>query len=257
MQPGRRRRINRCTTDERHGTGLLLPGGRRLPVHCNRVLAQVLHEHAEHPVDMVLVETCAGGGGSGTCPVRRTVDCERGGFRGQLRVDDLGEDLADVEQEIEVLGLLPARRSRGHQLSECLHLADEGRDVRQLRESPKGAPPVREADARQPARRPLCEQEGVVGGVEPHRYGRVLHALSGPCRSEGRQELQHQREIDVDRPLQFRQRADVACRLLEVRILLESFRCDHFPEQIDHPFTLAGDLHLGDRVVEQEAAVVG
>jgi len=32
---------------------------------------------------------------------------ERGGFRGQLRVDDLGEDLPDVEQEIEVLGLLP------------------------------------------------------------------------------------------------------------------------------------------------------
>ena len=174
-----------------------------------------------------------------------------------MRVDDLGEDLPDVEQEIEVLGLLPARCSRGHQLSESLHLADEGRDVRQVRESRKGTAPVREADARQAARRPLCEQEGVVGGVEPHRHRCVLHALSGPCRGKGRQELEHQREIDVDGPLQFRQRADVAGRLLEVRVLLESFRRDHFPEEIDHPLTLAGDLHLRDGVVEQEAAVFG
>jgi hypothetical protein len=105
--------------------------------------------------------------------------------------------------------------------------------------------------------RPLREQERVVGGIETHRHWRVLDALSGPCRGKGGQELEHEREIDVDGPLQFRQRADVARRLLEVRVFFETFRRDHFPQQVDHALALAGDFHLRNGVVQQKAAVLG
>ncbi len=132
MQAGRGGRIGRCTTDEAQGTCLLLREGGRLRVHRERVLAQVPDENPEHPVDVVLVETRTGSRGPGACSVRRAVDRQGGRFDDEPRVDDLGEELPDVEQEIEVLRLLPAWRCRGHQVPERLHLIHEGGDVRQV-----------------------------------------------------------------------------------------------------------------------------
>ena len=79
--------------------------------------------------------------------------------------------------------------------------------------------------------RGLGEQVFVVGCIPTHGYVRVLTGRHEVLR----QELQHEREVDVDRALELGQGADVAGRLFEVGVLLEAAGCDHFPQQVDDP----------------------
>ncbi len=70
-------------------------------------------------------------------------------------------------------------------------------------------------------------------------------------------ELDDQRHVDMRRPLELGQRADVPGRHLEVGVLLESLGGDDVPEQVDHLLALHGDLHLHHGIVEQVAPVFG
>ena len=98
----------------------------------------------------------------------------------------------------------------------------------------------------------MFPQEHVVGRVVPPRDVRT-----GRRREEVvLHELDDEGDVDVDRALELRERADVARGHLEVRVLLEAFRGNDVPEEVDHLLALGRDLHLHDRVEEEVPPVL-
>ncbi len=110
-----------------------------------------------------------------------------------------------------------------------------------------------EADRAEAPGRALPEQELVVGGVPAGRHRGVL----GRGEQVVGHELEDQRQVDVDGALQLRQAPDVLGGLVEVGVRLEALGRDDVPHQVDDLLALGGDLHLGHRVEEQVAAVLG
>ncbi len=163
------------------------------------------------------------------------------------------EQLAERQQEVEVLLLGRVRGVRSEQRAEPVGLLAEPGHVRHVRVRVVGRPPVVEADRPEAARRALPEQERVVGPVQAGRHRRVL----GRVEQVVAHELEDQGQVDVDRALQLRQAADVLRGLVEVGVRLEALGRDDVPHQVDDLLALGGDLHLGHRVEQQVAAVLG
>ena len=160
--------------------------------------------------------------------------------------------MPEGEQEVEVLLLLLARRGGHDQACEGVHLLEEQGHVGQVLVLLQRGAPRGERDAAQTRRAALTEQVLVIAGILAHGDLGILTGRHQVLR----QELEHQREVHVHCPLELRQGPDVPGGLLEVGVLLEPARGDDLPQQVDDPLALAGDLHLGDRVEQQEAAVV-
>lgn len=132
---------------------------RGLAVDVERVAGEVAHEDVEDLVDGVGVD-CLGA-------VEGCI------LEDQLGVDDEGEELADGEQEIDILGLLIARRGAREEGAEGVDLLTEEVDVRQV-PGGKGGGEVVEANLAEATRRPLVPEEGVVGRVVAPRNRRQV-----------------------------------------------------------------------------------
>ena len=119
-------------------------------------------------------------------------------FENQLAVDDQREQMADVEQEVEILLLVGVGGGGDEQLPEGLRLLVEPGDVGDLAVLFVGRRPVGELDFARTARRPLLPEEDVVGGVVAGRNLRVFPRIEHVVRHE----LQHQADVDVHGALQ-------------------------------------------------------
>ena len=95
--------------------------------------------------------------GDRTFPGVTVVDGQRRRLKNQLGIHDLGEQLAQHLEIIEILLLSVRRRCRQDQLCERVDLLAEDRHVRQVREPIEGGAPVSEPDRTQALRGTLVE----------------------------------------------------------------------------------------------------
>ena len=221
--------------DHPQAVGHLGGGAARLAVELEGEPGTVSDQHVENLVDEGVVE-CV----------------DPGVFEQQLGVDHQGEDFTDRHQEVDVVGLAVSGCRFLEHLLEHRGLCLEALHVREV-PGREGRFVVMELDVSQSARRALGEQEVIVGRVVTPRNLREI----GGVEEIVRHELDDQGDVDVDRPLELWERADVAGRHLEVRVRLEPLGRDDVPQVVDDVFSLCRDLHLDDGVVEQVAAVVG
>src|SRR5208283_5789384 len=101
----------------------------------------------------------------------------------------------------------------------------------------------------EPAGRTLSKQEGVVGGLTARR--RSVERLA--AKQVVGEELERQRTVDVDRPLELGKPVDDVLGALEVAVALKALGRDHLREQAHDALALRRDLHLVNRGEEQVA----
>ena len=208
---------------------------RGLVIELQGVLREVAHHEVEDLVQEVLVHV-------GDLRV----------LQDQLAVDDTGEQLAQDEQEVDVLLLLGIGCRRGQEGLEDLDLLLVDVEIGQV-VAVVGRFVIVELDLAQALRGSLLPEEGVVGDVVSPRD---LGELSGVEEVVGH-ELDDEGHVHMGRPLELRQGPDVPGGHLEVGVLLEALGGDDVPEQVDDLLALHGDLHLHHGVVEQVAPVFG
>jgi len=167
--------------DRAHRPVLLSLCGARLAVQRNSIRTEVTDLEVEDLVDDVAVD------------VR-----QRRLFENQLAVDDQREQMAHIEQEVQILLLVGIGRRGDEELPERLRLLVEPGHVRNVAVLLVGRCPVGELHLSRAARRPLLPEEDVVGRVVAGRNLRVLRGIEHVVRHE----LQHQPDVDVDGALQ-------------------------------------------------------